>query len=60
MDVDRRLQLYLENMNFSYGYFDKDTDCFVSQGVASWLHDRMNYWGSEWGFFNESRMEGAE
>jgi DNA-binding ferritin-like protein len=54
--TDERLEMYLEQMNAAYKFFDGNEDCPVSQGIASWLQDRMNYWGAEWGFFNAARL----
>lgn len=54
--TDKVLTLYLEQMNIAYKFFDKNAECPVSQGIASWLQDRLNYWGSEWGFFNAARL----
>jgi DNA-binding ferritin-like protein len=58
--TDEILELYIGEMNKVYKYMDSKKECPVSQGIASWLQDRLNYWGSEWGFFNASRMEVSE
>jgi DNA-binding ferritin-like protein len=54
--TDKILELYIVQMNTVYRFFDKKSECPVSQGIASWLQDRLNYWGAEWGFFNAARL----
>jgi DNA-binding ferritin-like protein len=58
--TDTILKEYLDSMNSVFKHMEKNEDCPVSQGIASWIQDRMNYWGSEWGFFNASRMEDSK
>jgi len=54
-ETDKRLELYLTALCKVFNYFNEKTDCPQSQGIASFIQDRMNYWGAEWGFFNASR-----
>jgi DNA-binding ferritin-like protein len=54
--VDLVLEGYLDAMNTVFNALNKVTECPGSQGLASYLQDRLNYWHDEWGFFNASRI----
>lgn len=54
-EINDRLGLYLEYLHKVFVYFNKQIDCPQSQGIASFIQDRLNFWGAKWGFFNAGR-----